>query len=154
LPILNNPRHERFAQGLAAGKSASVAYVEAGFKANDGNASTLKGNQKVQDRVAELQARAVDGVLLTKAWVIEQLIDNVKRAKSGDKFDGATANRAVELLGKELGMFIERRQDVPASADMTDEQLNKRIRSIADAIRAEDGIAEPPGRAGEAATTH
>jgi phage terminase small subunit len=54
MPVLKNPKHERFAQYLAQGKSASEAYVLAGYKANDGNASTLKGNQKVEERVQEL----------------------------------------------------------------------------------------------------
>ncbi len=154
MPILNNPRHERFAQGLAAGKSASEAYADAGFKPNDGNASTLKGNQKVLKRVQELQERVASGVVLERQWIIEQLIDNVSLAKKGDKIDGATANRALELLGKELGMFVDRRQDVTASADMTDEQLDKRIRDIANEVRSEDGVAEPAGGTAEAATTH
>jgi hypothetical protein len=32
MPILENPRHEIFAQGLARGSSAAAAYVEAGYQ--------------------------------------------------------------------------------------------------------------------------
>jgi phage terminase small subunit len=32
MPILANPKHEAFAQGLARGSSATAAYVEAGYK--------------------------------------------------------------------------------------------------------------------------
>ena len=32
MPTLQNPRHERFAQELAAGKTADAAYVLAGYK--------------------------------------------------------------------------------------------------------------------------
>jgi hypothetical protein len=32
--LSNNPRHEKFAQALARGMSASAAYVEAGYKSN------------------------------------------------------------------------------------------------------------------------
>ena len=39
---LANQRHERFAQTLAGGKTATAAYVLAGYKANDGNASRMK----------------------------------------------------------------------------------------------------------------
>jgi phage terminase small subunit len=109
MPVLTNAKHERFAQELAAGKTADEAYEAAGYAQNRGNAIRLKANESVAARVAELQQRAADGVVLTRQWVIEQLIDNVTQAKkSGEKIDGATANRALELLGKELGMFVER----------------------------------------------
>jgi phage terminase small subunit len=32
MPVLKNARHEKFAQALAKGKSATDAYNEAGFK--------------------------------------------------------------------------------------------------------------------------
>lgn len=179
MPVLDNPRRERFAQGLAAGKPADQAYADAGFKPNRGNASTLKQDQSILERVTELlaereslhgqaTAEAIKATALTKEWVIETLMDNVAKAMQAKpvrtddegeaigeyQYQGGVANRALELLGKELGMFIDRRQDVPASADMTDEQLNKRIRDIANAIRAEDGVAEPAGGAAQAPTTH
>jgi len=53
---------------------------------------------------------------LTKTWVLEKLIDNVDRAMqhkavldakgeaTGEyRYEGAVANRSLELLGKELG---------------------------------------------------
>ena len=33
MPTLRNPRHERFAQELATGKTADAAYVLAGYRA-------------------------------------------------------------------------------------------------------------------------
>jgi phage terminase small subunit len=178
LPILTNPRHERFAQSLAAGKSASESYVDAGFKESRHNAATLARKQHILDRVAELlaereslhgqaTAEAVKAAGLTKEWVIETLMENVQRAMqvaevkrpdgtgTGEfQYQGNVANKALELLGKELGMFIERRQNVPPAAEMTDEQLSQRIRAIANAIAAEGGIVEPAGGAAEKATTH
>ena len=44
---LTNQRHERFAQAWAEGKTATEAYVLAGYKANDGNASRMKGNERI-----------------------------------------------------------------------------------------------------------
>ncbi len=123
MPALDNPRHERFAQALMQGKSADAAYQEAGFKPNRGNATTLKAKQSIQDRVAELQSRVVKNVVLSKEWVIERLIENADRAMqavevkdhkgigTGEyKYDGAVANKALELLGKEVGMFIDRKE--------------------------------------------
>jgi hypothetical protein len=47
MPILSNPRHERFAQELANGKTASDAYTAAGYKPSRANASTLRTNQNI-----------------------------------------------------------------------------------------------------------
>jgi phage terminase small subunit len=51
MPILTNPRHERFAQELAKGKTATEAYRLAGYKHDDGHASRLAGNGRVSARV-------------------------------------------------------------------------------------------------------
>ncbi len=32
MPVLTNERHERFCQGIAAGRSQTQAYIEAGFR--------------------------------------------------------------------------------------------------------------------------
>jgi len=85
--------------------------VLAGYAENRGNAIRLKANESIVARVAELQDQAVAKFILTKEWVIERLIENANRAmeiNDGSVANGAVANRALELLGKELGMFIER----------------------------------------------
>ena len=112
--MLTNSRHERFAQGLAQGKTADEAYVLAGYAENRGNAIRLKANESIVARVAELQDQAVAKFILTKEWVIERLIENANRAmeiNDGSVANGAVANRALELLGKELGMFVERAEN-------------------------------------------
>lgn len=106
MPILENQRHELFAQGLAQGMSADRAYSEAGYKPDRPHASRLATNGNIRQRVEELQSHYVKTVFLNREWVIEQLIDNAKLAKA-DK-DYGPANKAIELLGRELGMFIER----------------------------------------------
>lgn len=103
MAALGNAKHERFAQGLAAGKTADEAYTAAGFKANRGNATRLKANESVQARVKELTERAADGLVLTKQWVLEQLADNAAKAKKVGDF--GPSNKAIELIGKHLGMF-------------------------------------------------
>lgn len=100
---LPNARHERFAQGLANGKTADEAYQEAGFKPNRGNATRLKANESIQDRVKELTDRVAQGVVLSRQWIIEQLMENAALAKQAG--DIAPSNRALELLGKHIRMF-------------------------------------------------
>ena len=43
---------------MAKGMTADEAYQKAGFKPNRGNAATLKANQSILDRVAEIQGKA------------------------------------------------------------------------------------------------
>lgn len=121
MAILPNARHERFAQALAAGKSADEAYREAGYKPSRSAASRLSANVNIQARVAELLSRVAEGVVLSRQWVIERLVENANRAMQAEaakdsdgaptgeyRYEGSVANRALELLGKELGMFVER----------------------------------------------
>ena len=69
----HEPRHERFAQALAAGETATAAYKLAGYKPDRRNASRLTTNDDIKARVAELQALAADGAVLTREWVLDGL---------------------------------------------------------------------------------
>ena len=132
MPALTNPKHERFAQELASGKPYHESYVIAGYKPNPSNACNLQKTNKIAQRLTELlverervlgqvTADAIKASGLTKAWVIEMLTLNVHRAmqaqammnKDGDpigefQYQGSVANKALELLGKEMGMFVDR----------------------------------------------
>lgn len=146
MPVLPNPKHERFCQELAKGTSAEKAYKAAGYKPNRGNAAVLKQKQSISGRVTEIlaerekihgqaTAKAVERAGLTKEWIIAKLVENAERALQaqqardpegnpvGDfKYEGSVANRALELLGKELGMFIERREvGDPGDFDLLDD---------------------------------
>lgn len=157
MPILPNPRHERFAQELANGKNATEAYELAGYKRSHSNASHLQANNTVSQRVAELllareqvvvkaTEKAVDKLALSKEWVISRLMENAERAlqhvavldsqgkPTGEyKYDGKVANQALELLGKHLGILVERREiGEPGEFDrLGDEQLMNELREEA-----------------------
>jgi phage terminase small subunit len=73
MTILDNPKHELFAQELAKGTSASEAYVLAGYAKDDGNASRLTGNDKVKARVAEILSAGAAQAGVTAARVIAEL---------------------------------------------------------------------------------
>lgn len=103
MPALKNTRHEAFAQGLAQQLTADEAYAAAGFKPNRGNAARLKANESIQARAAELLERTAGKLMLSTEWVLEQLADNAKLAKESRDF--GPSNKAIELIGKHLGMF-------------------------------------------------
>lgn len=137
MPVLPNPRQEKFAQELAKGASVSDAYEKAGFKRHRQNASRLMSNDDVRARVDELTAAAAEKAVLTKAWVIERLMTNAERAlqheavkdsegrETGEfTYEGHVANRALELLGKEIGMFVDRTENVNFNHDVSDEPFS------------------------------
>lgn len=115
--MLDNMRHEAFAHAIARGVDANAAYVEAGYAANRANAARLNARDDIRARVVALktlvqnmQKRSSLGVVLTREWVIEQLIGVVLDARAQEKPDSAGANKALNLLGLEMGMFVERKE--------------------------------------------
>ena len=60
---------------------------------------------------------------MDRAWVLEELRANLERHK---ETNGAVANRALELIGKELGLFINRK-DITHSRKRDDlDDMNER----------------------------
>lgn len=62
MPILSDPRHERFAQNLASGMGQVESYEAAGYKRSAQGASTLAKKPEVARRVAELLQPAADAI--------------------------------------------------------------------------------------------
>lgn len=114
-------------------------------------AVSVRENPKVASRIEELRAGIVSKVQLTRAWVLENLMDNaldclgkrkVTITKDGEdievfKRDEASANRALELLGKELRMFVDRKEiGGPGAFEALDEaELNTFIDLALDEIK-------------------
>jgi len=107
MPALANHKHELFVLALAKGRSADQAYEDAGFKRHRGNAARLRADERVQMRLDEIQQRAVEIAEITRADVIRMLMEDRLEAKKNGQLSAAV--RAAELLGKEVGMFVERR---------------------------------------------
>lgn len=124
---LPNYRQELFARGLANGMTAAAAYKNAGYSDNDATApagaSRLGQNPAIQARVAEIMADQARSLMIDKNYVLGKLIDNIERCMVPTKkvvhqdgteetltYNPAAANKAIELLGKELGMFIDKKE--------------------------------------------
>lgn len=75
LPKLSNNRHEAFAQHLATGMSATEAYEKAGYTPSQPNSARLTSNDMVQSRVAELQNRGAERVVVTLESLTKELED-------------------------------------------------------------------------------
>ena len=132
--VLRNPKWETFSQEIVKGRPALEAYVTAGYPRNRGNASRLRLHEAIKARIAELmgfKTAAVEAATLTAAekagldafWVLRSLRRNATlAARAGDR---AASNRAVELIGKHLGMFINKNQMEISYLDDSDEYLAK-----------------------------
>jgi phage terminase small subunit len=134
MPVLPNIRREKFAQNIAAGQNASEAYAGAGFEAKSSiriNALRLTRDPKVAARILELRERKAVVIEqttgITRAYVVERLklnLDMALAAAVDNPSAGNVANRALELLGRELGMFVDRKKvTITSLAEASDEEL-------------------------------
>jgi hypothetical protein len=114
MPILANPKHEAFAQGIARGSSAAAAYVEAGYRENRHNAATLARKQHILTRVSELQEeqlaihqQATAQAAASAKVTIESLIAEAEAARTKEG-GSAAAVSALIAKAKLAGMWREK----------------------------------------------
>ena len=85
MPVLENPRHEAFAQARAGGAVLDDAYEDAGFAPDRGHASRLAAREDVAERVAEIKAERADLERASTGNVIAALLfmaDGIKALES------------------------------------------------------------------------
>lgn len=140
---LSNPKHEHFCQLVFEGVHPTEAAKQVGYDPDRALITGSELKRKCAARLAELEnarvERSIEKAGVSKAWVIDHLIENVQMAKQAipvyDREGNATgeyqqqlpaANKALELIGKEIGMFIERKEvRTGPLGDLTDEQLER-----------------------------
>ena len=112
MPILDNPKHELFAQGLAVGKSQRQAYLEVGYKDNAGTdsaAAKLYGNIRIKARVQEIQTTAAKAIQLTIESLTEGLLRLAAKAEATESVNGYNAARAAIMdIAKLNGLIIDK----------------------------------------------
>ena len=124
------PKQERFITEYLTDLNATRAYqtvygVSESVAAANG--SRLLRNAKVAAEIAKVQNALAEKAGISREWVIERLVQNHERAmqaepvmvydkdakaivESGEYvYQGAVANKALELIGKHLGMFVDRK---------------------------------------------
>jgi 4-hydroxyphenylpyruvate dioxygenase-like putative hemolysin len=109
MSALRNSRHEHFAQLVASGKGLRESFLSVGYSA--GNAAScarrLSRNEQVRARIAELQSAAAKNAatraVVDRDWVLSELRTIAENGES----EGARV-RALELIGRELVMFVDR----------------------------------------------
>lgn len=129
MPLLSSEKQEAFAQHLARGLNGTRAAIEAGYSENGASvrAAELRRKPEIMARVEELRAtidrETASSVVADRRWVIGELISVAKEARLQN--DRSNAIRALELVGRDLGCFVNRNMDVTPSAmdGLTTDQL-------------------------------
>ena len=123
-------KQSRFVQEYLLDLNATQAAARAGYSAKTANeqGARLLANVSVAQAVRQAQAARAERTQLTQDWVLERLRETVERCMQAEpvrdseggstgvyKFNAAGANKALELIGKHLGMFVEKHEHAVTS---------------------------------------
>lgn len=153
MPILANSKWEKFCVDVVAGKTLVDAFVGAGYAEKNAYSAAprLFKHPKITERIAELKDKVeavfVERCSVSKEWVVKNLQEVAERCMQHEpvlrngapvmiesedgtlsavyKFDSAGANKSLELIGKELGMFVDKKEiKMSTLSEASDEQLD------------------------------
>lgn len=167
---LENARREIFCQQVSLGVTNADAYINAGYSVKTTHkARVMRNYEDVSARieyllgkkaaeVAEKNKTVYEELGLSKKWVLEKLMETYSMSiagepiidkdgnSAGNKQNLAAANKALELIGKEMGMFtikIESDKEDPIMNLIRSVQnhalLVAREREVYEAIEDKDG---------------
>lgn len=148
---LHDTKDEAFCNLVFAGKTQADAYVEAGYQAKDRRAayreaSRLRQRPEIEARIVELQNARASAFILSKDWVLEQMVDAHDQAAEDGNHSARI--RSLELLGREKGAFTERKDIMLRDfSQMTSEEIEEFL-----ARQRTQGIAPEAGERGGGGT--
>lgn len=131
-------KQEAFAQQVAAGAILSDAYRECYSAENMADrtvwteACRLASNPKVATRIKAIQTDRESDQRMVRLRREEYVLKRLASEAEGAETDGSRV-RALELLGKTVGMFTDRvevEQDGDKSAAELEADLEKRLRDL------------------------
>lgn len=157
---LMNPKWEKFCHNVALiGMTNAEAYGKAGFGAKNkttwSSAGTgLRKKIEVENRIIVLTERAIERAQKTREWVDDQLKEVVDRCMQKEpviepgkkgitceachnhlgewRFDARGANTALQLMGKDRGMFVEKVQIIDDElAGKSPEEVREKLKAMA-----------------------
>jgi len=106
MPTLRNARHEKFALGLSEGKSASQAYIDAGYKPCRQNAARLTTKDDIKQRLAELQDATARSTAITVESICREL--DAANAVAKERGQASAMVSASALRAKLAGLLVEK----------------------------------------------
>lgn len=121
------PKQARFVQEYIVDMNATQAAIRAGYSQDTAGAIGWENLQKpeISDGIAQAQQDMAARASISQDWVMARLKDVAIRCLQAEpvldregnetgeyRFSDTGANRSLELIGKHLGMFIDRKADV------------------------------------------
>jgi hypothetical protein len=112
MPVLKNPRHEKFSQLVASGINPTEAYASLGYSKTGAKqaAYNLRTRTDVHARIEEILSSAAISTAAQVAFDKERVLNrlDVLSRKAEDLNQIAAAARCEELIGRLRGMFVEK----------------------------------------------
>lgn len=128
MPELKNKKHERLCLEYVIDYNATQAGIRSGYSQKTAHsiACELLKKPELRERVRELQAEQRERLVLSSDYVAIKLVECVQKSmqaspviafnpltnkyeQNGEyQYDSKGATKALELLGKHLGMFTEK----------------------------------------------
>lgn len=134
-------RQRAFVLEYLKDNNLTQAAIRAGYseKSASHQGSVLYANPKVAKAIRKLEEKHAENCGITREFVLNGLVKNYEMATNPETLNGAVANKALELMGKHLGLWVERTEvSGPAGgpqkvvnytaedySKMTDEELEK-----------------------------
>lgn len=140
-------RQKLFVEEYLKDLNATRAAERAGYKHPLQQGPRLLGNVGVAQAIQAAQAERARKAKIDATWVLEKLIENRARAaqatpvldREGNptgeyRYEGSVVNKALELIGKHLGMY----------RDVVEHQGQQRIIVVEEEIMDGHGVQDPP----------
>lgn len=131
-------KKKRFINGYVKEPNATQAAIKAGYSPRTARSAgqRLLTNVDVQAAIKAKCTKIAEKCEADAEWVMTMLRDNAERAMqavpvldrkgkpTGEyQYEGSVANRALELIGKQQGMFVERTYTESGFTELTKELL-------------------------------
>jgi phage terminase small subunit len=165
------PQQEAYARARAfgMGQQEAMYFATNGKITANGAGSHMEKKyplvrKRINDLCAEVAERVVESAAVSKAWVTTRLMQVAERCMQAEpvldregertgeyKFDSAGANRSLELLGKEMGMFTDRKHikienDIETLSDAELTRVTTELATQLGLAAAHAGTEETAGR--------
>lgn len=103
------PKQRAFVLEYMVDRNGTQAAIRAGYSPKGAEVAAHRAlrNEGVKAAIEALEAEYVEKTGMTIEWVLEQLRQTYRQARKTPNQLSA-ANKSIELIGKHLGMFVDR----------------------------------------------
>ncbi len=148
MPVLKDPREEKYCQLRAQGLILEEAYEKAGWKRHRGNAARMSAREPIKARIAEILAAAAQATGITIERVTHDLLRIAAKAEALGSAPGLAVSRAAIVDAANINGLVIDRREIGAPGEfgrMDDEELRDFIAGRASSARSGLGRAAHAG---------